>query len=133
HAPTLLFNGVLAPPAAHSAPPTSAPGPSDDLTGRLDVATPVGSGHSAGTFRVLPRITSFSPGSGPAGTGVTITGSGFTDVVAVKFHGVPAASLSVDSDHQITAQVPVTASSGRITVSTAGGTTASPTSFLVPH
>jgi hypothetical protein len=132
-ATSVLFNGVVALPATVTPTLITVLVPADASTGKLTVVTPSGSGQSAGTFRVLPRITSFGPGSGPAGTSVTITGSGFTDVTTVKFNGVAATAPSVDSDHQITAQVPATASTGRISVTTAGGTAISPTSFVVTH
>jgi hypothetical protein len=129
----VLFNGVLALPATVSPTLITVLVPAAASTGKLTVVTPSGAGQSAATFKVLPRISSFSPGSGPTGTGVTIMGSGFTDVTQVKFNGVPAAGLSVDSDHQITAHVPASATNGRITVTTAGGTTTSATSFVVTH
>jgi IPT/TIG domain/Regulator of chromosome condensation (RCC1) repeat len=132
-ATSVLFDGVPAVPATVTPTLITVGVPADASTGRLTVVTPSGSGQSAGTFRVVPRITSFGPGSGPAGTSVTITGSGFTDVTSVKFHGVAAVAPSVDSDHQITAQVPAGATTGRITVTTAGGTAISSTSFVVTH
>jgi len=132
-ATSVLFNGVLAVPATVTPTLITVLVPADASTGRLTVVTPSGSGQSSGSFHVLPRISWVSPGSGPAGATVTIAGSGFTDVGAVKFHGVPDPSASVDSDHQITAHVPATATTGRITVTTAGGTALSPTSFVVTH
>jgi hypothetical protein len=129
----VLFNGVLALPVTVSATTITVLVPAAASTGKLTVVTPSGSGQSTGIFRVLPRITSVSPGSGPAGTTVTIAGSGFTDVKTVKFNGVPAVAPSIDSDHQITAQVPATATTGRIAVATAGGAALSPTSFVVTH
>ena len=130
-ATSVLFDGVPATPATVTATAITVFVPADASTGKLTVVTPSGSGQSAGTFRVLPKITSLSPGSGPVGTSVTITGSGFTDVTAVKFGGVAATSPSVDSDHQITAVVPAGATSGRVSVVTAGGTAFSAASFVV--
>ena len=129
----VLFNGVLATPATVTPTQITVLVPAAASTGKLTVVTPSGAGQSSGSFHVLPRISSFGPGIGPAGTTVTIAGSGFTDVTAVKFNGVPDGSAGVDSDHQITAHVPATATSGRITVTTAGGTATSPTSFVVTH
>jgi|GEM_PF-2999593 len=129
----VLFNGVLALPATVTPTQITVLVPAAASTGKLTVVTPSGAGQSTGTFRVLPRIAFFSPGSGPAGTAVTITGSGFTDVTQVKFNGISAAGVSVDSDHQITTPVPSSATTGRITVTTLGGTAASPTSFVVTH
>jgi C1A family cysteine protease len=77
-----------------------------------------------------PAITGFVPTSGPVGTNVTVTGSGFAWATAVTFNGTPA-SFTADSDRQITATVPDGATSGRIVVTTTGGTTTSATSFTV--
>ena len=88
--------------------------------GRLDLA------------RALYRLTltGFSPVSGPVGTGVTLTGTGFTGTTTVAFNGAPA-SYSVGSDAQITAIVPPGAASGAITVTTPYGTVTSTTIFTV--
>jgi hypothetical protein len=80
-----------------------------------------------------PSVSGFSPTAGPVGTSVTITGSGFTDTTDVAFNGssVGAGNFTVQTDTQITATVPVGATSGPISV-TAGGTTAvSAASFAV--
>jgi uncharacterized repeat protein (TIGR03803 family) len=53
----------------------------------------------------LPSITSFSPGSGPIGSAVLITGKNFTDATTVTFNGLPA-DFTVNSPTQITAVVP---------------------------
>jgi hypothetical protein len=65
-------------------------------------------------------IASLSPASGPAGTVVTIGGTGFGGATAVQFGGV-AAAFTVNSATQITATVPATALTGDVTV-TRGGT-----------
>lgn len=64
-------------------------------------------------------ISSFVPTSGPAGTQVTITGTGFTGATAVSFDGVAAASYTVLSATSIIAEVPVGADDGYITVADA--------------
>jgi hypothetical protein len=129
-ASSVLFNGVAAVPATVSAAKVTVVVPAGASTGKLTVVTGAGSGQSTGTFKVLPKLTSFTPASGAAGDSVTIAGSGFTDVTAVKLNGVAAAGYTVDSDHQITATVPATATSGKLSVVTAGGTATSATSFL---
>ena len=76
-------------------------------------------------FVPAPRITRVSPTSGPAagGTTLTITGTAFTNAMAVTFGSTPAASFTVNGDTSITAISPA-ASAGTvdITVTTAGGT-----------
>src|SRR5215208_7003685 len=59
-----------------------------------------------------PTVTSLNPTSGPVGTIVTITGTGFTGATAVEFNGVAASSFTVDSDTQIRATVPAGATTG---------------------
>jgi hypothetical protein len=130
-ATNVLFDGVGALPATVLPTKVTVPVPADASTGKLTVVTGAGPGLSAATFKVLPKLTSFSPGSGVVGTGITITGSGFTDVTAVKFNGHAASSYTRDSSTQITAMVPLGATSGKISVVTAGGTTTSGTSFTV--
>jgi uncharacterized protein (TIGR03437 family) len=62
---------------------------------------------------------------------VTITGNSFTGATKVTFGGVKATVFSVDSYTQITATVPVGAVTGKIQVTTAGGTATSRTAFTV--
>lgn len=78
-----------------------------------------------------PRITSFSPQSGPPGTTVTIRGSNFVGVTAVRFNGVAAQSFQIDSASQITAVVSQTATTGLITVLSPLGTGTSSDNFTV--
>ena len=89
----------------------------------------------AGIYRYAllpaPAVTSFIPTSGPVGTSVTLTGTGFTGASKVAFHGTAATSFSVASATKITAAVPSGASTGTIAVTTAGGTGTSATSFTV--
>lgn len=61
-------------------------------------------------------ITSFAPTSGPAGTIVTITGTGFTGTSAVKFGGIDASSFTVVSSTTIKAEVPANAPTSFISI-----------------
>ena len=76
-----------------------------------------------------PQITGFSPGSGGAGTTVTITGSDFTGATVVTFGGTPAASFVVINDQTITAVLGPNGSGGLVRVTTAGGTAVSEFGF----
>jgi hypothetical protein len=77
-----------------------------------------------------PSITSFTPPAATVGTVVTISGSGFTDATSVAFNQI-VASITSDSDSQITTTVPLGQDSGLITVSTPGGTATSSTVFTL--
>ena len=105
----------------------------------ISVTTPGGTVTSVEKFTsaaaapAAPVIASFTPGSGPIGTVVTITGSYFTGARAVKFGSVPAASFTVDSDTQITAVVPADAPpKAKVLVATAAGPVQSADFFSVP-
>jgi len=102
--------------------------------GPLTVYTSTGSMSSMTPFTVLPpipKITTFNPTSGPVGTSVTITGSGFTGASKVTFGGISATSFTVDSDIQVTAIVPTGAQTGKIGITTAGGLATSSGIFTV--
>ena len=85
-----------------------------------------------GSFRfpTCLSVTDFTPADGPAGTIVTIRGTGFVSVSSVRFNGKPARFLR-DSPTQIRAQVPLGATTGPISVTTPAGTAASASSFVV--
>ena len=75
----------------------------------------------------VPSVTGVSPASGPAtgGTSVTITGTGFLGATAVHFGSNTATSFTVNSSTQITAIDPAGSGTVNVTVTTAGGTSAS--------
>ncbi|HEX6179836.1 MAG TPA: putative Ig domain-containing protein, partial [Chitinophagaceae bacterium] len=81
--------------------------------------------------RLAPVIETYAPHSGPVGTLVTLTGTGFTDITGVTFNGVSAAYTVIDST-TITTTVPVGATTGKISVSNANGTAYSRGKFTVP-
>src|SRR3989442_14529504 len=109
-----------------------APVPAGPTTGPIQVTNPSGTATSPSNFivTVVPVITSFTPTSGPVGTTVTITGSGFTASTKVTFNTV-VASFTVNSDTQITATVPPTATTGPIQVTNSAGTGTSSSNFAV--
>src|SRR5207245_11068305 len=77
-----------------------------------------------------PTISGFTPASGPVGTSVSISGTNFTGASAVAFNGL-SAGFSVSSATSIAATVPSGATTGPISVTTPGGTTASSSNFTV--
>jgi hypothetical protein len=98
------------------------------------------SGSGVGSIKVVmtyssstaftPTTPSFSPTSGTTGSSVTITGSRFTDATGVSFNGVGAA-FTINSDTQITATVPGSATTGLVNVSNPAGNANSSSSFTV--
>jgi hypothetical protein len=112
--------------------------PPGATTGRITVTTPAGVATSATDFIVwpVPTITGFTPTSGPAGTVVTITGTGFVGnvrgyaVINGPLNGFT--NLTVNSDTQITASLPLYADgNGKLFVTTPGGTATSPGDFTM--
>src|SRR6266545_5505169 len=128
----VTFSNVSASFTVNSSTKITATVPSGATDGRIRVTTPGGTATSSASFNVTtppkPTISSFSPSSGPVGSSVTIngtnfSGSGFT-TTAVKFNNV-SSSFAVNSSTKITATVPSGATTGRISVTTAGGTATS--------
>lgn len=78
----------------------------------------------------VPTITSFNPTAAGVGTIVSITGTNFTGASAVKFNGT-VSQFQVISATQINATIPPGATTGKITVTTPGGTTTSTGTFTV--
>lgn len=104
--------------------------PAGALTGSVTVSTGASTLSSKQIFHVTPTLKTFSPSSGPVGTPVTVTGSGLTQTTKVTFNGVSAA-FTVSSDEQVTTTVPSGATSGRITITTKGGSAVSTKVFTV--
>lgn len=103
--------------------------PAKAQTGLISATNAMGATSSATALTVLPALTGFLPASGPAGTSVTITGSGFIGTTSVLFGGGTPASFVVVDANTITAQVPAGASNGVITVVSSGVTCTSSTEY----
>jgi hypothetical protein len=84
----------------------------------------------AGASGPMPVIASFTPSSGAVGATVTITGSNLTGATEVAFNLIDA-SITSNTDTQITTTVPLGQDSGPITVTTPGGTGSSSTIFTL--
>jgi hypothetical protein len=107
--------------------------PGGAATGSVTVTTPGGTSNGVG-FTVTgstPAISGFAPASGPVGTSVVLSGTGFSGATAVAFNGTAATGFVVNSDNQITVSVPAGATTGTISVTNAGGTATSATSFVL--
>ena len=77
-----------------------------------------------------PQITAFSPAQGVIGTQVTMIGTNFTGVSAVKFNGIPA-TFTVLSGTQLRTTVPAGATTGTISLTNSTGTGATLTNFVI--
>jgi uncharacterized repeat protein (TIGR03803 family) len=129
-ATTVSFAGTRATAVTATSKYLTVTVPAGALTGTVTVTTGSTKLTSSMSFRVTPTILSFSPTNGPAGTPVTITGTGLMQTTKVTFNG-KAASFTVNSDTQVTATVPASATTGKIEVITKGGQAISSTSFTV--
>src|SRR5258708_17969034 len=76
-----------------------------------------------------PTVANVNPNTGPmqGGTSVTITGTNFSGATAVRFGNNAAGSFIVNSTTQITATSPAGIGTVDVTVTTAGGTSATST------
>ncbi|RYE19949.1 MAG: hypothetical protein EOP51_18870, partial [Sphingobacteriales bacterium] len=91
-------------------------------SGAIHVSNAYGNSSKDGfTFLAPPVINSFTPATAGNRAVVTITGSNFTGVTAVKFGSVNASSFQVVSDKTITAMLSY-GESGSVSVTNSGGT-----------
>jgi uncharacterized repeat protein (TIGR01451 family) len=97
--------------------------PNGAVSAPISVTTPAGTAASPSSFIVTLSITSFSPGTGPPGTVVTINGLGFNTGSTVAFNGVASASVTYVSPDALKATVPADAPPGAISVTNTTGPT----------
>ena len=103
-------------------------------SGAISVMNTQGTGTSSGEFTIisLPKIDGFDPTSGKVETLVTIKGANFTkDNLVVTFNATQSSSVHFVSSSEIKATVPTGSTSGRITVTTLGGSALSSDTFTV--
>jgi hypothetical protein len=136
-ATSVKFNGTPDPSfVVNSSTDVTAHVPAGATSGPISVTSPGGTANSSSSFTVTaspPTISSFTPSSGPVGTGVDIQGTNFTGATRVTFNGASDSSFAVNSATDITAHVPAGATTGPITVTTPSGTATSPDSFTAVH
>jgi hypothetical protein len=106
--------------------------PSNAVSGTITITAPGGVFISTNSFVVLPKIYSFTPTIGPAGTQVTIGGTSLYDVTRVEFNGVSATPYNVTTN-QLQVNVPTGATPGPITVVTSGGNDVSTNNFTATY
>jgi hypothetical protein len=131
---TVVFNATSAVNVTvNSATSVTAVVPVGATTGPIRVTTPTFSQVSSTANYVVaaaPTITSFTPTSGNVGTSVVITGTNLTGVTAVRFNGVTA-TFSSNTATSVTAVVPSGATTGKVSLTTPGGTATSTADFTV--
>ena len=128
----VAFGGVQAPGVVlQGTTYITVPVPTGALTGSVTITTGSNTLTSSQPFKVTPTIKTFAPPQGPVGTAVVISGSGLTQTTKVTFGGVAATVFTVNSDAQITATVPTGAKTGKIAVTTKGGSVTTKTKFTV--
>ncbi|MDO9075477.1 MAG: choice-of-anchor D domain-containing protein [Rubrivivax sp.] len=113
---TVWFNGAPAEVATASATSLTVTVPLGASTGSLALRTPGGEATATGSFTVNPTVTGFSPTSGAPGDVVTITGINFGATDGVAFWNGIGAQVTSRSSTALTAVVPETGSTGRISV-----------------
>ncbi len=123
------FNGISANFTVNSPAQITATVPNNATTGSLFVSGSYGATNSATSFTVMPAtpppaISNFSPSSGPVGSVITINGSNFIGVSAVKIGNLNL-PFTVNSAGQIQATIPANGITGAISVTTPSGTAAS--------
>ena len=106
--------------------------PTGSTTGTVSVTNIYGIGTSTAMFTIIPvpTITALSATTGTRGSSITITGTGFTWATQVQFNGVTAAFTLVNNT-TITTTVPLTATSGFVTVTSPAGTATSSNIYTV--
>jgi hypothetical protein len=129
---SVTFNGVGTTYNVADDQHLTATVPIGATTGKIVVTASGGTGTSTSNFVVPtnPTISGFSPSTGPPGTLVTITGSGFTGVKEVRFNAT-STTFNFLSDAQVATTVPSGATTGKITLTTTSGTTTSASNFTV--
>ena len=95
-----------------------------------------GSDCDAGAYELQgtalpPKIKDLDPNSGHVGTKVTIYGSYLAYATGVAFNGVAVSTIVSNTNHDIVAEVPTGATTGYVTITTAGGIARSPEPFTV--
>ncbi|QTA90192.1 Polymorphic outer membrane protein repeat-containing protein [Desulfonema magnum] len=110
-------------------------------TGKITVTTPGGTATSTEDFTFIPAptiATDFTSLSVSTGESVIITGTDFIEGAEVKFgvtgelpEGVAASVVTLDSETQLTAVVAPNTFTGKVTVTTAGGTITSGTILTI--
>ena len=101
--------------------------------GELAVVTMGGATVADSPFSVVhpPEISEFVPTIGAVGTLVKVEGANFEEGIIVRFGDTEAVEILVSTATTLEAVVPIGATTGRISVSTVGGSASADTKFTV--
>jgi YD repeat-containing protein len=136
----VTFNGTSATVSSATGMQLVVSVPTGATSGPIAVTSPSGSATSSSSYTIssssaAPTITGLSPTTVTTINGtVAITGTNF-DVIAndrVKLNVSPLTTLSSVTSTNITAAIPITATSGHVSVSTPNGTVVSTTDLFFP-
>jgi YD repeat-containing protein len=134
---TVTFNGTAASVASATLTALTVTVPAEATTGTLAVTAPAGAAQSPAPFTVTasaaPIITSVTPKVGAVGSQVTLEGVWFHPVPsqnAVRFNTTLAAAPSTGTATELQVTVPAGGTSGRLSLTTSGGTATGPDVFV---
>jgi Leucine-rich repeat (LRR) protein len=120
--PTVTFGGIPAQSVTITSPTEIiAIVPRNGTTGTLRVSTPGGTVATISTFTFVPppRITEIVPSIAPEGALVTVNGTGFLQVIEVRFGGVRT-QATINSANRLTALIS-TGATGVVEIFTPAG------------
>lgn len=137
---TVKFNGVTATVTSSTVTSIVTKVPAGATTGPISVTAPGGTATSATSFVVTassgaPTITSLSPVIGAAGASMTITGTNFDPAPTsdkVQYNTFRLAPVTAATPTTLTTAVPSAVGSGKIKLTTPGGTVTSAADFFIP-
>lgn len=134
---TVAFNGTSATVVSATTTQMVVTVPSGATTGTIAVTSPSGNATSSSSFSVTastaPTISGFSPTSGASTTSVTVSGTNF-DTTANRNRLVLNSTPTVvgtASATSLATNVPASATSGKVSVTTSNGTAVSTSDFIV--
>ncbi len=106
--------------------------PSTAVDGPLSVTSPGGSFITSSNLLILPTVTGFTPSGGPAGTVVTIQGTGLSKTTAVNFGSLASPAVTNINSSTVNAVVPTGIKTAPITLVTSNGTNTTTAVFYAP-
>lgn len=105
--------------------------PSDATTGQIVLKNDIGQAKTPSNFKPIPKIASLSAYDGAPNNEISIDGTNLAGASAVTFGTAPATTVSVTAT-EIVAHVPATGfSSGKVSVTSPGGTGSSSQPFAI--